>query len=67
LGLLVTQKYVGENTHHIQENAPKTWSYLQNNADRFKKRKSSIYKNRPEFSIFGVGNYTFAPWKIAKP
>ena len=28
-------------------------------------RKSSIYKNRPPFSIFGVGSYSFAPWKVA--
>ncbi|MGH2413367.1 MAG: hypothetical protein ACREPR_07040 [Brasilonema sp.] len=29
------------------------------------KRSSSIYRNRPEFSIFGVGEYTFASWKVA--
>ena len=29
------------------------------------KRASSIYRNRPPFSIFGVGDYTFAPWKVA--
>jgi len=29
------------------------------------KRKSSIYKNRPFFSVFGVGPYTFSPWKVA--
>ena len=28
-------------------------------------RKSKIYKNQPRFSIFGVGSYTFKPWKIA--
>jgi len=27
-------------------------------------RKSSIYRNRPSFSIFGVGDYSFAPWKV---
>ena len=27
-------------------------------------RKSKIYKNRPKFSIFGVGRYTFKPYKI---
>jgi len=29
------------------------------------RRKSTIYKKRPPFSVFGVGAYTFAPWKIA--
>jgi hypothetical protein len=34
-------------------------------ADRLDRRASSIYRNRPRFSIFGVGKYTFAPWKVA--
>ena len=29
------------------------------------KRGSVIYKNKPLFSIFGVGPYSFAPWKVA--
>ncbi len=28
-------------------------------------RKSKIYQENPRFSIFGVGDYTFAPYKIA--
>jgi len=28
-------------------------------------RKSSIYKGQPDFAIFGIGPYSFAPWKIA--
>jgi len=63
--LLVTQQCVGEDTNHIKEDAPQTWQYLQENADALAKRGSSIYRNRPLFSIFGVGNYTFAPWKVA--
>ena len=31
----------------------------------FEKRKSSIYKGKPPFSIFGIGDYSFAPWKVA--
>lgn len=63
--MLVTQKYIGEDTYKIKEVAPKTWYYLQQNSDALSKRGSSIYKNRPEFSIFGVGDYTFSPWKVA--
>jgi len=29
------------------------------------RRGSSIYKGRPPFSIFGIGPYSFAPWKVA--
>ena len=63
--LLVTQHLVGEDTAHIEYDAPTTWRYLQDNADALAKRGSSIYKNRPLFSIFGVGHYTFTPWKVA--
>lgn len=28
-------------------------------------RKSSIYKNRPRFSVFGIGKYSFSSWKVA--
>lgn len=63
--MLVTQQYIGEDTAHIENDAPKTWRYLQDNARAFRNRSSSIYRNRPPFSIFGVGDYSFAPWKVA--
>ena len=31
----------------------------------FSRRASSIYRDRPAFAIFGVGDYSFAPWKVA--
>jgi len=63
--MLVTQKLIGENTNYIKTDAPKTWDYLQQSAVLLSKRGSVIYKNKPAFSIFGVGSYSFAPWKIA--
>ncbi|NJL20766.1 MAG: class I SAM-dependent methyltransferase [Leptolyngbyaceae cyanobacterium SM1_3_5] len=63
--VLVTQKYVGEPTESIENFAPKTWQYLQFYSQYLANRKSRIYHNNPRFSIFGVGEYTFAPWKIA--
>lgn len=63
--VLVTQKFVGEATENIKEFAPKTWNYLESHASYLNDRKSKIYHNNPRFSIFGVGSYTFAPWKIA--
>ena len=63
--LLVTQRSVGEDTARLKTRAPKTWKYLQCHADALDRRASSIYRGRPPFSIFGVGPYTFAPWKIA--
>ena len=63
--MIVTQKTIGEDTSIICHNAPKTWRYLERHAQLLNRRSSSIYKNRPPFSVFGVGDYTFAPWKIA--
>lgn len=63
--MIVTQTSVGEDTSKIKKLAPQTWSYLQQHRSAFAKRGSSIYKNRPDYSIFGVGEYTFAPWKVA--
>lgn len=44
---------------------PKLYSYLTRHAEAFKARKSGIYKNRPPFSIFGVGSYTHLRYKVA--
>ena len=63
--VLITQKSVGDDTRIIRESAPKTWSYLTEYADELDQRKSSVYQNKPRFSIFGVGDYSFAAWKVA--
>ncbi len=62
--ILLPQTHIGENTAYIKHTAPKTWAYLTQHQSFFNRRKSSIYKNKPRFSIFGVGDYTFAPWKV---
>jgi hypothetical protein len=36
-----------------------------NNTEYLDKRKSSIYRNKPRFSIFGVGDYSFKQYKVA--
>ena len=63
--MMVTQHYVGESTSLIHANAPLTWAYLQRHACRLDMRASRIYVKNPLFSVFGVGDYTFRPWKIA--
>ncbi len=63
--MIVPQRTMGEDPSHLRIDAPKTWSYLVAHAHLLDKRRSSIYKNRPRFSIFGVGPYSFAPWKVA--
>lgn len=62
---IVTQKKVGQETNYIKELYPQTFDYLNTNLDRFMDRKSSIYNGKPKFSIFGVGEYSFKPYKVA--
>jgi hypothetical protein len=63
--MIVTQSTVNEDTAAIRDKAPKTWAYLISHADLLDGRRSSIYRNRPRFSVFGVGDYAFAPHKVA--
>lgn len=61
---IVTQKKVGQETSYIQSKFPKTFAYLTKNKSYFSLRKSSIYKDKPMFSIFGIGDYSFKPYKV---
>jgi len=63
--MLVPQRTIGEDTTPIKHTAPKTWAYLISHSEFFDKRRSSVYEGRPRFSVFGVGEYSFAPWKVA--
>ena len=63
--VIVTQGVVGEPTNPIKQLAPKTWKYLEDHAESLDKRKSRIYYGNPRFSVFGVGAYSFLPFKIA--
>lgn len=63
--VVVTQKRVGDDTSGIASQAPCAWKYLTSHNSRFTARKSSIYKEQTRFALFGIGDYTFAPWKVA--
>jgi len=62
--VLITQKAVGEDASQIRKLAPMTWEYLIEHREYLDKRRSTIYRNKPVFSIFGVGDYSFKQWKI---
>lgn len=62
---IVTQKKVGQETTYIKSSYPKIYQYLSEHRKSFDSRKSSIYKNKPTFSIFGIGDYSFKPYKVA--
>ena len=60
--VILTQKQISDDTFFLKDKSPKLWAYLEEYAAILDKRKSIIYKKRPRFSIFGIGNYSFAPW-----
>ncbi|HEY4268774.1 MAG TPA: class I SAM-dependent methyltransferase [Galbitalea sp.] len=63
--MLVPQQHTGDDTRILERTAPRLWAYLTDNGDALDGRRSSIYRGRPRFSIFGVGPYSFAPYKVA--
>jgi hypothetical protein len=63
--VLLTQRRPSDETSPIESAAPKTWKYLMRHAEALNKRRSIIYEKRPRFSVFGIGDYTFSPWKVA--
>ena len=63
--VVVTQQRIGDDTAIIATKAPRTWRYLDSHRNLFEARKSSIYNSRMPFALFGIGEYTFAPWKVA--
>lgn len=62
--VIITQHTASENTDYIKDKYPKAYAYLSSHAIELDGRKSVIYKKRPRFSIFGIGPYTFALYKI---
>lgn len=63
--VVVPQRALGDDTSIIEQRAPRTWKYLTTHRNLLDARKSSIYRGQPAFAIFGVGPYSFAPWKVA--
>jgi hypothetical protein len=63
--LLVPQRSMSESPNWLQTAAPRVWAYLIQHEPLLERRRSSIYRNRPPFAVFGVGPYSFSPWKVA--
>lgn len=63
--VIITQKKVGDDTAYIAEKFPRLNQYLSDNARFFSERKSTIYNGKSPFAIFGIGDYSFKPYKVA--
>lgn len=62
--VIVTQKSTSDDTDWIRSKYPKTYKYLLSHAEYFDNRGSRIYQGRPRFCIFGIGRYSFKPYKV---
>jgi len=62
--LVLPQTSITQDTSTLRETAPKTYDYLLSHAKYLDGRKSVIYKNKPRFCVFGLGKYSFAPYKV---
>lgn len=49
----------------VERRFPKLYDYLKRHEAVFRARESSIYRKRPPFSMFGIGDYTYATYKVA--
>ena len=63
--ILIPHRSMDESPLDLGSRAPAAWQYLLSHSNALAKRGSSIYSKRPQFSIFGIGPYSFAPWKVA--
>jgi len=63
--LLVPQQSPADDTRALATRAPAAWKYLLSHGARLDRRASAVYRNRGRFAVFGVGPYSFAPWKVA--
>ncbi len=64
LHVIIAQQRIGEDTEKLKGEAPRLWRYLESHAALFARRRSSIYRRRPPFSLFGIGDYSFSLFKV---
>jgi hypothetical protein len=63
--VIVPQRLLGEVNDGLEDSAPRLWRYLSRHRSTFDARMSSIYRSSSPFSIFGIGEYSFARYKVA--
>lgn len=63
--VIITQNKTGIDTSYIEHLSPNLWKYLNKYKKQIDNRGSSIYIGKPSFTIFGIGDYSFSPYKVA--
>ena len=62
---LMPQRKAGEdNERELLERFPLTHAFLKQFAPQFAARRSKVFLNKPFYGLFGLGQYTHAPYKV---
>jgi hypothetical protein len=63
--MIVAQRTIGEDPAKRLASLPRARAYLRRHDAALAARRSRVYRGRPPYTVFGVGDYTFAKWKVA--
>ncbi|MEL6543399.1 MAG: class I SAM-dependent methyltransferase [Myxococcota bacterium] len=63
--LLLTQRALSEPPDLLAKRCPEAWAYLLRHQGAADARKSRVYRGRPSFAQFGVGDYSLSSYKVA--
>jgi len=62
---LMPQRKAGEdNEKELIEKFPLTYAFLKKFITHFAARRSKVFLNKPFYGLFGLGQYTHAPYKV---
>lgn len=62
---ILPQHKAGENNiAELREHFPLTYAYLKSFEQNFQARRSKVFAQTPFYGLFGLGEYTFAPYKV---
>ncbi len=62
---LMPQRKAGENNEkELIEQFPLTHAFLKHFAPQFAARRSKVFLHKPFYGLFGLGDYTHAPYKV---
>lgn len=65
LRLVPIKKANEDNEVELKNKYPRTYEYLQQNRDVLDSRSSSWLQDGPFYNVFGLGDYTWADYKVA--
>lgn len=62
---IIPQRKAGENNEReLRQTLPLTYTYLKRFEPLFAARRSRIFSGTPFYGLFGLGDYTWAPYKV---